>query len=133
MLGPRKIRKREGLNLKSESYLILARIPQRHASNLRNFRVSTRSYRILISEIGRTGTRRDAWCDEHHRVGDARCTRGNRTVEVAEVVLPLQLLRRRLRAKRYCWNSLHLNSLPCRLGRPGASGAATELLHNLRR
>ena len=51
--APEKIRKREGLNLKSESYLILARIPKRHASNLRTSRVSTRSYRILISEIGR--------------------------------------------------------------------------------
>ena len=53
-MGPRKIRKRaEGLNLKSESYLILARIPKRHASNLRTSRVSARSYRILISEIAR--------------------------------------------------------------------------------
>ena len=32
-----KIRKRaEGLNFKSEAYFIRARIPQRHASNLRN-------------------------------------------------------------------------------------------------
>ena len=30
------IKRAEGLNLKSESYSIRARIPQRHASNLRN-------------------------------------------------------------------------------------------------
>ena len=49
-----KIRKRaEGLKLKSKSYFIWARIPQRHASNLRTSRVSARSYRILISEIAR--------------------------------------------------------------------------------
>ena len=53
-----RTRKRaEGLKLKSKSYFIWARIPQRHASNLRNSRVSTRSYRILISEIARTRRR----------------------------------------------------------------------------
>ena len=37
MLGPKIKRKRaEGLKLKSKSYFIWARIPQRHASNLRN-------------------------------------------------------------------------------------------------
>ena len=54
-VGPqKKIRKRaEGLNLRSESYLILARIPKRHASNLRNLQGLNPKFPFLKTETAR--------------------------------------------------------------------------------